>query len=259
VRTRVPVEPWLPIAAVLLVLTVWEALSRLGIVPALYFPAPTTILGTLVRLAAGGELWANLRPTLVRVFAGLALGGVPGLVLGVAMGSWPRLRAAIDPLVAAVHPIPKIALLPLIMVIFGIGETSKIIVVAVAAFFPMLITTMAGVRQLNPIYFEVAQTYGASRSQLFRRVVLPGCIPTAMSGLRLSLNLAILMTIAVEIVASRFGLGAMVWHAWEVLRTDVLYATLVVAALLGVTFNRLVQALARHLAPWQVEAEPRRR
>jgi NitT/TauT family transport system permease protein len=252
-RPRLSYERWLPILAVATALALWEGLSRGGAIPALYFPAPTVILSTLIELAGSGELWGHLRLTLSRVLGGLIFGGVPGLLLGLAMGASPRLRAAVDPFIAALHPIPKIALLPLIMVIFGIGETSKVIVISVAAFFPMLINTMTGVRQLNPIYFEVAENYGASRAQLFRRVVLPGSLPMALSGLRLALNLALLLTIAVEIVASHQGLGALVWRSWEVLRTDVLYASLVVTALLGVSFSQLVHFLTLRLVPWQVD------
>ena len=166
-----------------------------------------------------------------RMIPGLLLGAVPGLLLGLAMG-WSRaLRRALDPILMAIHPIPKIAILPLLMIFFGIGEASRIAVASVAAFFPMLISTMAGVQQINPIYFEVARNYGASPFKLFTRVILPGSLPLALSGLRLAANVTLLVTIAAEIVMADRGLGSLVWLAWETLRIELLYATLTVVSL----------------------------
>jgi ABC-type nitrate/sulfonate/bicarbonate transport system permease component len=164
-----------------------------------------------------------------------------------------RLRSVIDPLVAALHSLPKIAILPLIMIIFGIGDVWKVVVIAIGSFFPMLITSAAGVRQIHPIYFEVAENYGASRLRVYARVVLPGSLPLVLTGLRLAMNTALLLAIAVEIVAAQQGLSSMIWFAWETLRTEELYAALVTAALLGIGFNALVQQLIRVLVPWQVE------
>jgi ABC-type nitrate/sulfonate/bicarbonate transport system permease component len=243
----------MPVAIVLLAFSLWETLARTGAISAFYFPAPTTILRTLLGLIVSGELWRQLGATLSRLFPGLLLGGVPGLLLGLAMG-WSRpLRLALDPIIAALHPVPKIAVLPLLMVIFGIGETSKIVVIGVAAFFPMLINSMAGVRQVSPTYFEVAENYGAGRFKVLTRVVLPGSLPMILSGLRLALNLSLLLTIATEIVAGDTGLGAMIWLSWELLRVDVLYASLFVAAGLGIASNQLLQSAMRRLVPWQVE------
>jgi NitT/TauT family transport system permease protein len=169
---------------------------------------------------------------------------------------WSRsLRAALDPLVAAVHPLPKIAVLPLIMIIFGIGESSKIVVIAVGTFFPMLINSMAGVRQISPIHFEVAENYGASPFKVLTRVIIPGSLPLVLAGARLALNIALLLTIAVELVSAREGLGEMIWFAWQTLRTEELYASLVVIGALGVTFNLLLQALSQRLVPWHLERE----
>jgi ABC-type nitrate/sulfonate/bicarbonate transport system permease component len=190
----------------------------------------------------------------LRVFLGLDLSAaVPALILGLAMGWSHRMRALIDPFVAAIHPVPKIAILPIIMIIFGIGELSKVIVVSLGAFFPMLISTMAGVQQISPIYFEVAESCGAKRTQLFSRIVLPGSLPMVMSGIRLALNMAFLITIATELVVAKEGLGAMIWFAWQTLRIEELYLSLGVTAVLGIAFNAFLQWLARRLIPWQEE------
>jgi NitT/TauT family transport system permease protein len=226
---------------------------RSGVVSALFFPAPTSIGGALVRLARSGELAASLGATLSRVVGGFALGALAGLLLGLGMGRSRTLRLTIDPFIAAAHPVPKIALLPLIMLIVGIGEASLVSVVVIAAFFPMLINTMDAVRQIHPAYFEVARNYGAGLLTVFTRVVIPGSLPMVLTGARLAFNLALLVGVAVELVAARTGLGAMIWLAWQTLRTEDLYTGIAVTAAIGVSFNLLLQALTRHLVPWQAE------
>jgi NitT/TauT family transport system permease protein len=240
---------------VVVALAVWELQVHTGRLSALFFPAPSAIALTLVRLLGSGELAAHLGATLSRLLLGFALGGLPGLILGLAMGWSRRLRVLIDPFIAAAHPIPKISVLPLIMIIFGIGEASKIVTVAVAVFFPILINTMAGVRHIAPLYFEVAQNYGASLLKVFTRVVMPGSLPLVLTGVRLALNVALLVNIAVELVAAQEGLGEMIWFAWETLRTEELYASLIVIAALGTGLNFLLQRLTARLVPWQVERE----
>jgi ABC-type nitrate/sulfonate/bicarbonate transport system permease component len=248
-------EWWLPAVIVVVALTAWELGVHTGRLSALFFPAPSAIVLTLVQLLTSGELAVNVGATLSRLFLGFALGGLPGLILGLVMGWSRRLRVVVDPFIAAAHPVPKIAVLPLIMIIFGIGESSKVVVVAVAAFFPMLINTMAGVRQISPIYFEVAENYGAGLIKVFTRVVVPGSLSLVLTGARLALNVALLLTIAVELVAAQEGLGEMIWFAWETLRTEELYASLIVIAALGISFNLLLQRLTARLVPWQVEWE----
>jgi NitT/TauT family transport system permease protein len=178
---------------------------------------------------------------------------VPGAALGLAMGSSQRLRSLLDPIVAALHPLPKIALLPLVMVVFGIGDWSKVFVIAVSAFFPLLVSAMAGVHQISPIHFEVARSCGASRAKVLTRVVLPGSLPMLVAGARLALNTALLLTMAVELVLTQNGLGSMIWMAWQTLRVEQLYAVLIVVSVLGFVFNTLLERLGARLAPWQGE------
>jgi ABC-type nitrate/sulfonate/bicarbonate transport system permease component len=245
--------PWPSLLIVVTLLLIWELGVRVGVISALFYPAPSTIARTLVKFIANGQMALNVGTTLSRLFTGLLLGGIPGLLLGLLMGWSPRLRAVIDPLVAAMHPIPKISLLPLVMIIFGIGETSKIVLIAIATFFPMLINTVAGVRQIHPIHFEVAQNYRASRLNILRYLVLPGSLPSVLTGLRLAVNIALLITMSTELVSARTGLGAMIWLAWETLRTEELFAALVVIATLGTLFSLVLQWLSQRLVPWQVE------
>jgi ABC-type nitrate/sulfonate/bicarbonate transport system permease component len=247
---------WVPLILVSFVLVVWETGVRLDLISALFFPAPTTIAKTLAQTIASGEIITALAATFSRVFFGLLIGGTLGLIMGLAMG-WSRsLQIVADPIIAALHPIPKISIFPLIMIVFGIGEASKVVTVAISTFFPMLINTMAGVRQISPIHFEVAENYGANRFCTFTHVVVPGSLPLILVGARLSLNTALVLTIAVELLTAREGLGAMIWLAWETFRTEELYASLVVISILGFSFNRTIQYLHHRFLPWYESSKP---
>jgi NitT/TauT family transport system permease protein len=239
----------------LAILVVWEIVVRTRLVPATFFPPPSAIGVALFEATVRGEMLVHLGATLTRVLSGLALGGLAGTLAGLAMGVSPRARSIADPFVAAFHPVPKLALLPLFMVLLGLGESSRVVVVSLAAFFPMLLNTMAGVRQILRVHFDVARTYGASRWQILARVVVPGSVPAILIGLRLATNIAFVSAIAVEMVASGRGLGSQVWLSWQVLRVELLYATLFVIALLGVTINTTLRWLARRGAPWLSERE----
>jgi ABC-type nitrate/sulfonate/bicarbonate transport system permease component len=234
-------------------LAAWEALVRLGLVSALFFPAPTTVARTIARFVVNGQLADNLARTLLRLLIGFSLGALPAVALGLGMGWSRRLRSVTDPFVAALHPVPKTSLLPLFMIILGLGESSKVVVPALAAFFPILINSMAGVRQISPIHFEVAENYRAGRLKVFTRVVLPGALPLVLAGVRVAFNTALHVVIAVELLSAQKGLGAMIWWAWETMRTEQLYAGITVAAVLGIAFNTLLKRLSPRLVPWQVE------
>lgn len=238
-------------AAAATILIGWEVLFRMGVLSPLYFPSPATIGRSLAAMAADGTLARHGGATLLRMGIGLAAGGSTGFLLGVAMGRSERLRGAVDPVIAAFHPIPKIAILPLVMIFLGIGEAPKLTVIALAAFFPMLISTLAGVRQIQPIHFEVAANCGAGRLDVLRRVILPGSLPSVLGGLRIALNTALLVTIAVEIVSAEQGLGALIWLAWEVLRVERLYASLALIAALGIGSAAGVNLIARGMVPWR--------
>jgi ABC-type nitrate/sulfonate/bicarbonate transport system permease component len=247
---RLLLEPWFSGLVIVATLLTWEGLSHAGLISPLFFPPPTAILHSLGELIANGKILAATEMTLSRLGIGLALGFIPGVVLGLAMGWLPRLRVAVDPLVATLHPIPKIAVFPLIMIIFGIGEASKIVAIAIAAFFPALINSMAGVRQLNPVYFEVTKNFHVNNWKTFSRVIFPGSLPMILTGARLAVNVAMVIAIAVELSATQEGLGVMIWFAWQTLRIEELYSALVVIAFLGVAINLLLQFLSTKLAPW---------
>jgi ABC-type nitrate/sulfonate/bicarbonate transport system permease component len=232
----------------------WEMLARPGQATIL-FPPPSAIGRAFVHLGGDGTLGAHVGATLFRVGLGFLVGGTIGLATGLAMGWSRRARSILDPLVAAGHPVPKIALLPIVMILFGIGEASKVVIVAATAFFPMAISVMAGVQKIDPVRFDVAANYGARWSLVLRRVVIPGSLPLTLAGARLAFNAAFLVSIATETVAARWGIGAMIWFAWQTLRVEELYASVALTAALGVAANLLLQGVAARLTPWQTEED----
>jgi NitT/TauT family transport system permease protein len=148
------------------------------------------------------------------------------------------------------HPVPKITFLPIVLILFGLGENSRLILISFSAFFPMVINCMAAVLQINPIYFEVAENYGAGTWSVFRRVVWPGSLAGVLTGARLSLVRALGATIVIEIRYANEGLGEVIWTSWETLRTTHLYSVVILIAALGVSINSTLLRVRSYIAPW---------
>jgi len=258
---RVPAKV-ISAAIALAAVALWETGSSLGWISPLLAPAPSGIVKALIDEITSGDLAPHVLITLYRVISGILIGGSLGAVAGMLLGMSQRARDVTDPFISAIHPIPKIAILPVLMVLLGIGDASRIAAISLAVFFPMMINTMNGVRQINPTHLDVARNYGAAGVNLFRRVVLPASLPMILSGLRIGVNLALLITISVEIAGANQGLGSLIWISWEVMRIDLVYASLVVIMLLGISLNVVVNEASRALAPWLTERDrqgPRRR
>lgn len=228
----------------------WELAARLELISTIFFPAPSIVLQALFKFFVSGKIFEHLAVSLTRITAGAFLGVALGLPLGLLMGWRPAVRMIFDPLVAAFHPIPKIAIFPILLIIFGIGESAILVAIAISAFFPVVINSMTGVREIDPVYFEVAKNYGANRLKTITRVLLPGSLPMLLSGIRLSVNTALLMTVAVELVSAKQGLGVLLWLSWQTLRVEELYATLTVIAVLGALFNAGLKYLNLLWVPW---------
>ncbi len=264
----------------LALLVLWELAVRLQWLDGRFFPAPTAVAVALWELTVKGELlgklWllpgliaagdlsgarkvfveGHLWVSLFRIFSGFFVGAVPGIILGVAMGMNRTIRVALDPVVSAIYVLPKIAILPLVMLVFGIGEVSKIVIVAIASFFLVLINTTVGVRDIEPIFIEAGRNYGANRRQMFRHIIIPAALPIIFSGLRLSLGTSLIVIIAAEFVAANYGLGYLIWFSWQTLLTENMFAGLVVIMILGALFTSGLQAVERRLMPWQREELP---
>jgi ABC-type nitrate/sulfonate/bicarbonate transport system permease component len=232
-------------------LVVWELMVRLGLLDARFFPAPTSIVSTFVSLIESGELWTHTWISVRRLFLGLLLGGIPALILGIIMGLYRPIRVAVDPLIAATYPIPKSAILPLILLIFGLGEMSKVVMVAIGAFFPIVINTTAGVLEIDKIYHDVGKNFGAGRWQTFYTIALPGALPLIMTGVKLGVGMGLILIVIAEMVGAESGLGYMIWNAWQIFSVETMYVGLVVISVLGVLFTFALNELERVIIPWR--------
>jgi NitT/TauT family transport system permease protein len=235
----------------LMLLLAWELAGDLGVIDVRFFPPPSRIAHQIGVLLASGELLSNTLASFQRLALGMLLGGIPALLLGLAMGVSPRLRAAIDPLIAATYPIPKSAILPLVLLIFGLGELSKVVMVALGAFYPILINTVLGVVNLDQIYLDVGHNFRASKWQVFRTIALPGALPSIMAGIKLAVGMGLILIAISEMVAANDGIGFMIWNAWQVLTVDTMYVGLLVIALLGLIFSAVLDEIERRIVPWK--------
>ena len=250
-RLRAGAEQLIGIASPLLLLALWEAAARIGLIDTRFFPTPSTVILQLVLLARTGELELHLWASLQRLFWGFLLGGTPALLLGFAMGLYRPVRIAIDPLVAATYPVPKSAILPLVLLIFGLGEMSKVVMVALGVFYPILINTVAGVRNIQPIYLDVGRNFGATSWQVFRTIALPGALPNIMAGVKLGIGMGLILIAIAEMIGAREGIGYMIWNAWQILAVDTMYVGLMVIAILGFLFNLILDAVEHAVVPWR--------
>jgi ABC-type nitrate/sulfonate/bicarbonate transport system permease component len=237
----------------LLFFVMWEIASRRAWIEPVIFPAPTKILWNFVSLFQR-DYATNIGYTVARFVGGAVMGGVPGILFGLCIGWSPRLRRIADPFIAAIHPIPKIVLFPLFMVIFGINEFAKIASVALTVFFPSAINAAAGARDISPLFSEVIRSYGGGRAALFRHVILPGSLPMVLSGVRIAANLGLLVTIAIEFTVTTVGIGSVMWLSLQTMRTEDLYSGVVTISLIGITVNFVLQKLLSRVAPWQPKA-----
>ena len=231
-------------------LLLWELCGRLGLLNPLFFPVPSLILLRFIAMLADGEIQANLTITLFRLFTGFLLGTIPGILIGLLMGASEKIRLLLDPIVAATYPIPKLAIFPLLMIIFGIGEFSKIMAIAIGCFFIVLINAMAGVKNINKVYFDVAKNYGASKGQLFTRVILPASLPMIFTGIRLALGMSLIVVVGVEFVSANYGIGAIIWNGGETFEIEKLYVGIFLCAILGILFTVVLKRVEMRITPW---------
>ena len=244
----------LSIASPLGLLLAWELAAQAGMIDVRFFPAPSAIIAKLIEMARSGELTENGVISLQRIVLGFLLGGVPAIVIGIAMGIWRPIRAIIDPLIVATYPIPKSSLLPLILLIFGLGEMSKVMMVAIGVFYPMAINATAGVLQINQIYLDVGKSFKASPWDTFRTIALPGALPFIMTGVKLGAGLALILIAIAEMVGAKSGIGFMIWSAWETFAVAKMYVGLFVIALIGFAISLLLNEIERWLIRWKAEA-----
>jgi len=261
----------------------WELIVRAGILNPRWFPPPTSIAVALWELTVNydrfndtsligrpwlipsvwaSEGWSGVRAlfaeshvyaTLSRVFGGFFIGAIPGVLVGVVMGLNRTVRTMLDATMSAVYVLPKIAIFPILMLVFPdpFGEGPKVAVVAISAFFLVAINAMAGVQGIDPVLLQAGRAFGANRVAMLRHVILPGALPIIFSGLRLALGTSLIVIVAVEFIRAQTGVGFVIFYHWQVLMTDRMYAGLVVTMALGVGLTALLQWVERRVMPWR--------
>ena len=249
-RNRRVLEVALTIAAPVILLAAWEAISRSGRVNQVFWPPPSSLWDTAVSMVQDDDLVTDIRVSLIRIDGGFLLGSIPGILLGLAMGlSWP-VRVFMMPVATAIYAIPKIALLPLVIIALGTGETAKWAIVAISIFFLVAMNTMSGVLSLDPIFRDVARNFSASRMQLFLGVALPGSLPAIFTGLRLALGFSLIVIVGTEFLSPSEGVGALIWRSYSILAIKEMYVGLIITAILGWLLILCLDLIERIVVPW---------
>jgi NitT/TauT family transport system permease protein len=242
---------WAGWVVLLVTLALWQGAASAGWIDSLFFPAPYDVGRALWRLTASGQMGAHVAASMKRLLAGLALGASLGVLVGLAAGLVSAARMVASPLVSALFPVPKIALLPLFILWFGIGEPSKIATIAFGAFFPMVIATMGGVDAVDRGLIRMAQSFGTPAGAIVRKVALPAAAPSILSGLRIATSIGIVLIVAAEMIGAKEGLGAFTLAAGNLMAVDELMAGVVVIAAIGVAFAALIGAAERRVLRWR--------
>ncbi|MFJ9178236.1 ABC transporter permease [Streptomyces sp. NPDC102360] len=247
---RRALELSLAIAVPVVLILLWQLAASQSWIDERIYPAPSTILADGWQRAADGELWPDVWATLKRVLAGYVIGTVSGYLLGLLMGSISLVRAALEPLLDALYVVPKLALLPIFLNMFGLGEGPQIALVAATVFFFVWISTMAAVISVPTGHRDAGQVFGASPWQMFRHILLPASLPAVLVGARIAAGVAVLVIVASEQIAANDGLGHLIFDARALFQNDVMFVGIVCVAALGVLFSELVRLAGRFLTPW---------
>jgi len=250
----------LSLLSVAVLLLLWWGVTALGLIAPLFLPPPQQVLHKLLVIAGpqgfmDATLWQHLGASLTRMLVALFFAALIGIPVGIAMGLSPAVRGLLDPLIELYRPVPPLAYLPLMVIWFGIGETSKILLIYLAIFAPVTLSTLAGVKNTQQVRIRAAQALGATRGQLLRFVILPGALPEILTGLRIGLGVGWSTLVAAELIAATRGLGFMVQSAGEFLATDVVLAGIAVIALIAFSLELGLRALQRRLTPWNGEQQ----
>lgn len=238
----------------LFLLLMWQLLVMAGLIDRRFFPAPTEVAVRIVELLSNegerAKLWIDISATFQRLFFGYVIGATTGVLAGLAMGLSAPVRFSLGPLVGALFPMPKLAIFPLLIVMFGLGDPSKVALIALGVFFMTCLNTLSGVLYSNPIHQEMAQAFRIPRMTRWFRVVIPSAMPSIVTGLKLGLGQALILVVSAEFVAAQEGIGRFVWDSWQVLDVSRMFMGLVVIALTGGAAVLLGEFVERRLIPW---------
>ena len=250
----------LSLATLAVLLVIWWAVAAAHWVSPLFLPPPGQVLNKLLTIASpqgfmDATLWQHLAASLGRIVVALLAATLIGIPVGIARGLSPTVRGILDPLIELYRPVPPLAYLPLMVIWFGIGETSKILLIYLAIFAPVAMSTLAGVKSAQQVRIRAAQSLGANRAQVLWLVILPGALPEILTGLRIGLGVGWSTLVAAELIAATRGLGFMVQSAGEFLATDVVLAGIAVIAIIAFSLELGLRALQRRLTPWHGEIQ----
>ena len=238
-------------AALALVIALWQAAGSLGLVNPLFLPSPLAIGRAIYRLAASGALWNHLSWSALRIGTGWILGTVAGVIIGFAIGLSSQARSVGITFISALFPIPKIALLPLLILWLGIGEQPKIATIALGVFFSTAISVYSGVDAVPRNLIRMAQSFNVPFSTILRRVIWPGALPSILAGFRITASVALLLVVSAEMIGAEYGIGAFVLQAGNLMQTDQLLAGVVILSLFGLAVGKLINMLETRLLHWR--------
>lgn len=251
--SRRSIELFLTVSGPLIILLLWESLSRLEWINPLFWPAPSTLWPTTVDMFENRDLMGDIRISMIRIIAGFIVGTVPGVLLGLAMGLFWPVRVFFMPLATAIYAIPKMAILPLAIIAFGTGELSKVMIVAISIFFMIALSTMSGVLAIDDQFHDVARNLGATRWQMFYTVALPGSLAPIFTGMRLSLGFSLIVIVGTEFLMANEGIGHVIWQNYQILRIKEMFVGLIVTGLMGWAMNLVLDMAERTFVPWRTQ------
>ena len=229
----------------------WQLAAGRGMLESNYFPAPSTIASAWLDLIDRGFYQESVLASLRRIISGYLIGTLSAVLLGLIIGSMKMLRAALEPTIAALYTVPKLAILPLLLLIFGLGETSKVLLVALTCFFVVLINTIDAVSSVSSRFLDVGRSCGASRLAMLWHITLPAALPQTLTGMRIASGLAVIVIVGAEFVAADAGLGFMVWNSWNLGIPEYMYVGVVSISLIGVLASLTLRGAERVLTPWK--------
>ena len=239
------------IAVFVVLILLAEIGTRSGFISSLTLPRPTAVFDTFVQLWQTGLLWKHLLPSLQRLFVGAFMGIAVGIGIGVLIGLFSYVRAGLVPLVAALFPIPKIALLPLFVIWFGIDEMSKYALIAFGTFTPTVVATYGAVDNVDRSLIRMGQSFGLSWWSIVRKIVLPGAFPAILSGLRVSISIAIILLVAAEMLGAQYGVGSYILEAGSLYDLEKLFAGVTILSVMGLIVNFIIGKIEKHFLSWR--------
>lgn len=236
---------------IIIVLSLWEILPRTGIINPVLLPTFSLTIITIKNLILSGELLVHIAASLQRSLAGFGLALVVGISLGLIMGWYKAIETYTDLLVQSLRNTSTFALMPVFILLLGIGEASKITIIFFGAVWPILINTISGVKNVDPLYIKAARSMGINDSELFKKVILPASVPAIIAGVRLGVKIAIMVVIAAEMIAANSGMGYFIQYARTIVQTDEVYAGVLVMTVLGLTANYVMVWIEKKATYWK--------